>query len=115
MRQLLTKNVLVLSLVLTFSSSAWAQLRVFNSVADAEALIHATAAQGGEALAQARDKATESLKVVKEKMAVAQTALTARGRIASELTSEYVRAHPREALGAAAVVGLLVGMLVTRR
>ena len=84
-------------------------------VADAEALIHATAAQGGEALAQAREKATESLKVVKEKMAVAQTALTARGRIASELTSEYVRSHPREALGAAAVVGLLVGLLVTRR
>lgn len=84
-------------------------------VADAEALIHATAAQGGEALAQARDKATESLKVVKEKMAEAQTALTARGRIASELTSEYVRSHPREALGAAAVVGLLVGLLVTRR
>ena len=42
MRQLLTKNVLVLSLVLTFSSSAWAQLRVFNSVADAESLAKQT-------------------------------------------------------------------------
>lgn len=84
-------------------------------MADAEALIQATKAQGGEALALARDKASESLKVVKEKLSVAQTALSARGRIATELTSEYVRSHPREAIGAAAVVGLLVGMLVTRR
>lgn len=84
-------------------------------MADAEALIQATKAQGGEALTLARDKASASLKVVKEKLAEAQTVLSARGRIATELTSEYVRAHPREALGAAAVVGLLVGMLVSRR
>lgn len=84
-------------------------------MADAEALIQATKAQGGEALALARDKAAESMKVVKEKLTEAQTALSARGRVATELTSEYVRSHPREALGAAAVVGLLVGMLVSRR
>ena len=84
-------------------------------IADAEALIQATKAQGGEALALARDKASESLKMAKEKLSVAQTALTARGRIATELTSEYVRSHPREAIGAAAIVGLLVGMLVSRR
>lgn len=84
-------------------------------LADAEALIHATKAQGGEALALARDKANESLQVVKAKLAEAQTVLSARGRIATELTSEYVRSHPREAIGGAALVGLLIGLLVTRR
>ena len=84
-------------------------------LADAEALILATKAQGGEALARARDKANESLQVVKAKLAEAQTVLSARGRIATELTSEYVRSHPREAIGAAAMVGLLIGLLVSRR
>jgi len=84
-------------------------------LADAEALIHEAKAQGGEALALAREKANQSLQVVKAKLAEAQTVLSARGRIASELTSEYVRSHPREAIGAAAVVGLLIGLLVSRR
>lgn len=84
-------------------------------LADAEALIQATKAQGGEALAMARDKANESLQVVKAKLAEAQTVLSARGRMATELTSEYVRSHPREAIGGAALIGLLIGLLVTRR
>lgn len=84
-------------------------------VADAEALIHATAAQGGEVLAQAREKATESLRIAKEKMAEAQAALTVRGKIATAVTSEYVRRRPIEALGIAAIAGLVVGLLITRR
>lgn len=84
-------------------------------VADAEALIQATAAQGGEALAHARDKATESLKRVKEKMADAQTVLSVRGRMATEATNEYVRSHPLEAIGTAALAGVLIGFLLTRR
>lgn len=84
-------------------------------IADAEALIQATAAQGGEALAHARDKASESLKRVKEKMAEAQNALSARGKIASEVANEYVRSHPKEAIGTAAIAGLLIGLLIARR
>ena len=84
-------------------------------VADAEALIQATAAQGGEALSAAREKAAESLRRVKEKLAEAQTVLSARGKMATEATSEYVRAHPIEAIGGAALVGILVGWLITRR
>jgi len=84
-------------------------------VADAEALIHATAAQGGEVLANAREKATESLNTAKEKLAQAQIALSARTRVATELTEEYVRAHPWESVGAAMVIGVLLGLFATRR
>lgn len=84
-------------------------------VADAEALIQATAAQGGEAISAAREKATESLKRAKEKLAEAQTILSARGKMATEATSEYVRAHPVEAIGGAVLVGILAGLLITRR
>ncbi|MGA7948906.1 MAG: DUF883 domain-containing protein, partial [Thiobacillaceae bacterium] len=49
-------------------------------VADAEALLKATANQGGEKLAEVRAKAEESLRVVKARMADAQAALLARTR-----------------------------------
>ena len=84
-------------------------------VADAEALIQATAAQGGEVLSLAREKATESLRIAKEKMAEAQVALTARGKVATAVTSEYVRRRPVEALGVAAIAGLVIGLLISRR
>lgn len=84
-------------------------------VADVEALIQATAAQGGEALAHARTKASASLHAAKEKMAEAQTALSARTRLAADVTEEYVRVHPWEAVGLAALAGLLAGLLIARR
>lgn len=84
-------------------------------VADVEALIQATAAQGGEALAHARNKASASLHAAKEKMAEAQTALSAKTRLAADVTEEYVRIHPWEAVGIAALTGLLAGLLIARR
>ncbi|MBP9915281.1 MAG: DUF883 domain-containing protein, partial [Thiobacillaceae bacterium] len=47
-------------------------------VADAEALLKATAGQGGEKLAEVRAKAEESLRVMKARLADAQEALIAR-------------------------------------
>lgn len=84
-------------------------------LADAEALIQATTTQGGEALSAAREKAAESLKRIKEKLADAQTVLSARSKIATEATTEYVRTHPLEAMGGAALVGVLIGLLLARR
>jgi len=83
-------------------------------VADAEALIQATAAQGGEVLTNARNKAAESLNLAKEKMAEAQSAMSAQTRIAADATDEYVRAHPWEAVGVAALAGLFAGLLIAR-
>lgn len=84
-------------------------------VADAEALIQATAAQGGEVLAHARTKATESLNLAKAKMEQAQAALAAKTQVAADATDEYVRAHPWESVGVAAAAGLLVGLIIARR
>ena len=84
-------------------------------VADAEALIQATAAQGGEVLASAREKARESLSLAKEKLAEAQAAVSAKSRVAADATDEYVHTHPWEAVGVAAGIALLVGLLLARR
>lgn len=84
-------------------------------IADAEALIKATANQGGEAVANLRVKAEESVAVAKEKLAEAQDALVEKGRIAAKATDDYVHEKPWHAVGIAAGVGLVVGLLIGRR
>jgi len=84
-------------------------------VADAEALLQATANQGGEKLAVVRAKAEESLRVVKARMAEAQTALIVKTKEAAQATDVYVHQNPWQAIGAAAGLGLLIGWLMGRR
>ena len=84
-------------------------------VADMEALIKATANQGGEALAKVRARAEESLTAAKVKMADAEAALVDKTKAAAEATDEYVHANPWRAVGVAAGVGLVIGLLIGRR
>lgn len=84
-------------------------------VADAEALLQATANQGGEKLAEVRARATESLKVAKARLADAQAAMVARAKAAAQATDAYVHENPWQAVGAAAGVGLVIGYLIGRR
>ena len=83
--------------------------------ADAEALLKATAGQGGEAVAVARAKAEASLAEAKAKMADAQAALLVRTKAAARATDEYVHTHPWQSIGAAAGAGLVIGLLIGRR
>ncbi|OGV77899.1 MAG: hypothetical protein A3I83_01045 [Methylotenera sp. RIFCSPLOWO2_02_FULL_45_14] len=84
-------------------------------IGDAEALIKATASQGGEALASLRAKTEESLAVAKAKMADAQEALVERSKAAARVTDDYVHENPWRAVGVAAGVGLIIGLLIGRR
>lgn len=84
-------------------------------VADAEALLKATANQGGEKLAEVRARAEESLRVVKARMVDAQEALVVRTKEAAKATDVYVHENPWQAVGVAAGLGLLIGFLIGRR
>lgn len=84
-------------------------------IADAEALIRATANQGGEAVVNLRAKAEESLAAAKVKLGEAQDALVEKGKIAAQATDDYVHEKPWHAVGIAAGVGLVVGLLIGRR
>jgi ElaB/YqjD/DUF883 family membrane-anchored ribosome-binding protein len=86
-----------------------------NVIADTEALLKATANQGGEALAEVRSKAEASLKLVKEKMADTQAELLAKTRAACKATDTYVHDNPWQAVGVGAFVGLIIGLLIGRR
>lgn len=83
-------------------------------VADAEALLMATANQGGEKMAEVRAKAEESLRVVKTRMLEAQADVLVRTRAAAKATDVYVHENPWNAVGTAAAVGLLLGFLIGR-
>ena len=84
-------------------------------VADAEALLKATANQGGEKLAEVRARTEESLRVAKARMADAQAALLVKTREAAKATDAYVHENPWRAIGVAAGVGLVIGLLIGRR
>lgn len=84
-------------------------------VADAEELLKATASQTGERIVAARERAEESLRVAKVRLADAQAAAIARTKAAAKATDDYVHENPWKAVGVAAVAGLLLGALISRR
>jgi ElaB/YqjD/DUF883 family membrane-anchored ribosome-binding protein len=85
-----------------------------NVVADAEELLRATASQTGERVAEARERIEENLIAAKQRIAVAELALREKTQQAATATDEYVHKNPWQAIGVAAGVGLLVGMLISR-
>jgi len=88
----------------------------FNEVvADAEALLKATADQGDSKLAEVRAKAEKSLKAVKTRMEETQATLLARTKAAAKASDEYVHENPWKAIGVSASIGLMIGLLIGRR
>jgi ElaB/YqjD/DUF883 family membrane-anchored ribosome-binding protein len=84
-------------------------------VADAESLLKATAGQSGEAVAAMRAKVGESLAVAKLKLTEAEELALEKAKAAAAATDEYVHEHPWHAVGIAAGVGLVIGLLIGRR
>ena len=83
-------------------------------VADGEELLKATADQTGARIATARSKAEESLKAAKARLNEQDAAVMARARAAAKATEDYVRANPWQAVGIAALAGLVLGILARR-
>lgn len=83
-------------------------------VADTEELLRATADQAGEKAASLRQRAQANLAVAKARLVEAERVVAERTRVAAQATDEYVHENPWYAVGAAAGVGLLLGMLIGR-
>ena len=84
-------------------------------VADAEELLRATATQAGEKVAVAREKIQDSLQRAKVKLAEAEDMMIDKTRQAARTTDEFVHDHPWKAVGVAAGIGLIIGLLIGRR
>jgi ElaB/YqjD/DUF883 family membrane-anchored ribosome-binding protein len=86
-----------------------ADLRIV--IGDAEELLKATAGQAGAKVDEARARAQESLRAARERLEQAGAATSASMR---EIDAQ-VRANPWAAVGIAAGVGLVIGVLLARR
>jgi ElaB/YqjD/DUF883 family membrane-anchored ribosome-binding protein len=84
-------------------------------ISDAEELLRATANQAGEKISVARERIQDSLHQAKVKLAEAEAVLMERGKQAARYTDEYVHENPWRAIGVAAAIGLLLGLVIGRR
>lgn len=82
---------------------------------DAEALIKASAEHGGEKTAEARAKIRESLDAARRRLHEAEQSAVRHGEEAVHATEDYARRNPWQAMGIAAGIGLVVGVLLARR
>ena len=73
-------------------------------ITDAEELLRASADQAGPRVQEARERAEESLRAAREHLKGA----------GAELDSQ-VRAHPWAAVGIAAAIGLVAGIVLSRK
>ncbi len=91
-------------------------VRDFKAViADTEALLRATSGVTGEQIEAARATLTERVAATRQRFAELETGLTDQAKAAYEATDKLVRAHPWPAVGVAAAVGFLIGILSSRR
>jgi ElaB/YqjD/DUF883 family membrane-anchored ribosome-binding protein len=84
-------------------------------VADAEEILRATAGVAGEKMADLRERVGERLRDAKLRIADAEAALVDTTKAAARATDDYVNENPWRAVGIAAGVGLLLGIIIGRR
>jgi ElaB/YqjD/DUF883 family membrane-anchored ribosome-binding protein len=84
-------------------------------VADAEDLLKATAGQTGERIEKIRAKAEESLRTARNRMQIAGKAVQESATEAVQTVDDQVRKNPWTAVGIAAGVGLVLGIVLGRR
>jgi ElaB/YqjD/DUF883 family membrane-anchored ribosome-binding protein len=84
-------------------------------ITDAEELLAATADDGNSKLADLRERIRENLRVARDKLADAEATVRAQARRVAYAADDYVHDNPWSSIGAAAALGILVGVLLGRR
>jgi len=80
-----------------------------------ENLLREAANASGDQAAELRERAMTSLRNTRETLHDAQDAMFEQGRRAVRATDDYVHDNPWQAVSIAGVVGLLLGVLISRR
>ncbi len=84
-------------------------------IRDAESLLEATAAQTGEKIEEARAHAEDSVRAAKARLSGIEDEALERARALADDADHYVRGNPWGAVGIAAGLGLVLGLLIGRR
>ena len=86
-----------------------------DMVDDADQLLAKTERSGSEQFKAARERFESQLSRAKDELRRLEASAVANAKRAAHATDEAVHEHPYAAMGLAAGVGLLVGMLISRR
>lgn len=85
------------------------------AIADGEALLRETANSSGEKLAEVRMKAEQSINLAKQRLTEVQDDILYKAKSVSKATDVYVHDNPWRSIGLAATVGVIAGLLISRR
>jgi ElaB/YqjD/DUF883 family membrane-anchored ribosome-binding protein len=84
-------------------------------LADAEALLAATAGDASAGMNEVRKRVQASLSNAKTGLIEAQAAVVEKAKVAAKATDGYVHENPWKSVSIAAGAGLLIGLLLGRR
>jgi len=84
-------------------------------VSDADEILRASASLAGEKVHELRERIQDRLRDAKLRLADAEAALVDKTKAAARATDDYVHENPWRAVGIAAGVGLLLGIIIGRR
>ena len=84
-------------------------------MADADDIVKAMASTTGEKAAELAEKLRGKLRAAKDKMGDAQVIIADKTKAAARATDDYVHDNPWQAVGVAAGIGFLLGLVISRR
>jgi len=84
-------------------------------IADAEELLSSAVGQVGDSATEARHRIQARLQQAKARLVNMQESTVTQAKAAGRAADEYVHDNPWRAIGAAAGIGLVVGLLISRR
>lgn len=82
---------------------------------DTEALVMATASQAGEKIVDIRSRTQQAVANLKPQLARFETVVTERAKSTVTEADAYIHENPWTAIGIAAGLGLVIGLLIGRR
>lgn len=84
-------------------------------LSDMDEYLRVTASQTGEKIGAIRERLQEHMHRAKDRLADTKEIVVDKTKEAAKATDEYVHDNPWRAVGIAAGVGLIIGMLIGRR
>ncbi len=81
----------------------------------AEELVKATADQTGDKIGAVRGQAEKSLREARRKLDEMENNIIGRGKAAAKATDQLVHEKPWQSVALASAVGVMLGMLISRR
>lgn len=80
-----------------------------------EELLNATSDQAGEGAAAVNASIQQNLRDAKERLETVGKAVIERSKRTAKITDQYVHDNPWKSIGISACVGVIIGILITRR